>query len=84
MLVVRTLSFMYLPFLYEHVVGGLGFEFCVFVVGWRHALQSEWPLLVLLFPHSCLITPCPTHCSPAHANQCRIRMHRLITRLITV
>ena len=24
------------------VVGGLGFEFCVFVAGWRHALRSEW------------------------------------------
>ena len=21
---------------------GLGFEFCVFVAGWRHALRSEW------------------------------------------
>ena len=22
------------------VVGGLGFEFCAFVAGWRHALRS--------------------------------------------
>ena len=28
-------------------------------------------------PHSCLTTPCPTHRSPAHANLCPIRMHRL-------
>ena len=26
-------------------------------------------------PHSCLTTPCPTHCSPAHANVCPIRKH---------
>ena len=26
----------------------VGFEFCVFVAGWRHALQSEWLLLLLL------------------------------------
>ena len=32
-------------------------------------------------PHSCLTTPCPTHCSPAHANLCPIRMHRLILGL---
>ena len=29
-------------------------------------------------PHSCLTTPCPTRCSPAHANLCPIRMHWLI------
>ena len=29
------------------VVGGLGFEFCVFVASWRHALRSEWLLLLL-------------------------------------
>ena len=32
-------------------------------------------------PHSCLTTPCPTHSSPAHANVCPIRMHRLILGL---
>ena len=31
------------PFLLAFDVGGLGFEFCVFDAGWRHALQSEWP-----------------------------------------
>ena len=28
--------------------GGLGFEFCAFVVGWSYAFQSEWPLNTLL------------------------------------
>ena len=27
-------------------VGGLGFEFCMFVAGWRHALRSEWPFMI--------------------------------------
>ena len=36
----------YIPFAFG--VGGLGFEFCVFVAGWRHALRSEWPFIVLL------------------------------------
>ena len=30
------------------VVGGLGFEFCVFVAGWRHALRSEWPFIIII------------------------------------
>ena len=30
------------------VVGGLGFEFCVFVAGWRHALRSEWPFMIII------------------------------------
>ena len=29
------------------LVGGLGFEFCVFVAGWRHALRSEWPFIII-------------------------------------
>ena len=32
--------------LFAFVVGGLGFEFCVFVAGWRHALRSEWPFII--------------------------------------
>ena len=36
------------PFLLAFDVGGLGFEFCVFVAGWRRALRSEWPFIVLL------------------------------------
>ena len=30
------------------VVGGLGFEFCVFVAGWRHALRNEWPFIIII------------------------------------
>ena len=30
------------------VVGGLGFEFCVLVAGWRHALRSEWPFIIYI------------------------------------
>ena len=29
------------PFLFACDVGGLGFELCVFVTGWRHARSSE-------------------------------------------
>ena len=29
-------------------VGGLGFEFCVFVAGWRHALRSEWTFIIVI------------------------------------
>ena len=40
--------FLIFNFLFAFVVGGLGFEFCVFVAGWRHALRSEWPYIKLL------------------------------------
>ena len=36
-----------LPLLLAFIVGGLGFEFCVFVAGWRHALWSEWPFIFI-------------------------------------
>ena len=26
----------------------LGFEFCVFVAGWKHALRSEWPFIIII------------------------------------
>ena len=26
----------------------LGFEFCVFVAGWRHAFRSEWPFTIFI------------------------------------
>ena len=35
------------PFLLAFDVGGLGFEFCVFVAGWRHGLRSEWPFIII-------------------------------------
>ena len=37
------------PLLLAFVVGGLGFEFCVFVAGWRHALRSEWPFISIIY-----------------------------------
>ena len=36
------------PLLLVFVVGGLGFEFRVFVAGWRHALGSEWPFIIII------------------------------------
>ena len=36
------------PLLFAFVVGGLGVEFCVFVPGWRHALRSEWPFIIII------------------------------------
>ena len=36
------------PLLFAFVVGGLGFEFCVFVAGWRNALRSEWPFIIIM------------------------------------
>ena len=36
------------------------FEFCVFVAGWRHALRSEWPFIIIIitrmlnYPGLCL------------------------------
>ena len=35
------------PFLLAFDVGGLGFEFCVFVASWRHALRNEWPIIII-------------------------------------
>ena len=36
------------PLLLAFVVRGLRFEFCVFVAGWRHALRSEWPFIIII------------------------------------
>ena len=36
------------PLLFAFVVGGLGFELRVFVAGWRHALRSEWPFIIII------------------------------------
>ena len=35
------------PLLLAFVVGGLSFELCVFVAGWRHALRIEWPFIII-------------------------------------
>ena len=40
--------FFIFPLLFAFVVGGLGFEFCVFVASWRHALRSERPFILIL------------------------------------
>ena len=40
--------FYFFPLLLAFVVGGLVFEFCVFVAGWRHALRSEWPFIIII------------------------------------
>ena len=37
------------PLLLAFVVGGLGFEFRVFVAGWRHALRSEWLFIIIYY-----------------------------------
>ena len=42
-------------FLLAFDVGGLGFEFCVFVAGWRHTLRSEW-LYYYYYPSSILVS----------------------------
>ena len=42
----QCLRFRILLSFFEFTVGGLGFEFCVLVVGWRHALQSEGPVII--------------------------------------
>ena len=36
------------PCLLAFDVWGLGFVFCVFVAGWRHALRSEWPFIIIV------------------------------------
>ena len=41
------LLFYSFPLLFAFVVGGLGFKFCVFVAGWRHARRSEWPIIII-------------------------------------
>ena len=45
------------PLLLAFDVGGLGFEFCVFVAGWRHALRSEWPFIIIIITHSEKLQP---------------------------
>ena len=43
------------PLLFAFVVGGLGFEFCVFVAGWRHALRREWPFIIIIITFSTVL-----------------------------
>ena len=50
--------FFYFPLLLVFVVGGLGFEFCVFVAGWRHALRSEWPFIIIIITNFNCVKNC--------------------------
>ena len=45
-LVVWSFEFQVFPYLSAATVGGLGFEFYVFVIGWRHALRSKWHYVI--------------------------------------
>ena len=52
------------PLLFVFVVGGLGFELCVFVAGWRHALRSEWPfIIIIIIKPQTLFSSCILYCS---------------------
>ena len=61
------------PLLFAFVVGGLGFEFCVFVAGWRHALRSEWPFIII---NRRLVT-LAEHTSD-HGKQTNSNLHKLV------
>ena len=45
----------------------LGFEFCVFVAGWRHALRSEWPFIIIIIIITVPYVPF------MHHNDCTVR-----------
>ena len=47
------------PLLLAFVVEGLGIEFCVIVAGWKHALRSEWPFIIILLLQTGWGVPCP-------------------------
>ena len=53
------------PLLFAFVVGGLGLEFCVFVAGWRHALRSEWPFIIIIIINIIIpgLPPLPKRCA---------------------
>ena len=47
--IINAITNIFFYFSFAFVVGGLGFEFCVFVAGWRpHALRSEWPFIIII------------------------------------
>ena len=48
------------PFLFAFAAGGQYFEFCVFVAGWRHALRSEWPFIIITNVQLMLVLYCYT------------------------
>ena len=50
----------------------IGFEFCVFVAGWRHALRSEWPFIIIITAAysaavSCLVVAVTATVASVHA-----------------
>ena len=59
------------PLLFAFVVGGLGFEFCVFVASWRHALRSEWPFIIIIIMEL-------GQCIDAGASLCNIFIYQYI------
>ena len=72
--VSSSVLFYFLVFLW---CWGLGFEFCLFIAGWRHALRSEWPFIIIIiieaqaqgaqlgtFHKSCLRQMLGLHCGP--------------------
>ena len=82
---ICTLSAAYVCYTATHTYGGVTqLEASVphgecFLASALHAAEA-----VLSTPHSCRTTACRTHCSPAHAHQCPLRIHRLITVLNTL
>ena len=71
--------FCYIPY---GIYGRLPHGECFLAHGFELQRYENAADAVFSTPHSCLTTLCPTHCSPAHANLCPIRMHRLILGLI--
>ena len=55
------------PLLFAFVVGGLGFEFCVFVAGWRHVLRSKWPFTIIIIT-SLMTSDGPADCIASSAS----------------
>ena len=64
-------SVSFFAFLFAFAVGGLGLEFCVFVVGWRHAFVVSGLLLLLLL---CVFPSFPS--SPVFCRGWRFRVVR--------
>ena len=72
-------SFSSFPFLLAFEVGGLGFEFCVFVAGWRHALRSEWPFIINInmllgyWMATAMLLAWPGHSTASYAELTQVR-----------
>ena len=66
-------------FIFAFVVGGLGFEFCMFVAGWRHALRSEWPFIIIITRYLSLLRLLPCYCFPVTSNSLHMHLKALTT-----